>query len=201
MAFSATEIFRIKRELGYNLLSTGACLYVDIAAFFDDGGVLQSNVEAEVATTTSTSVTAASSPTPTTLTLASATGITAGDRVYVDVDTLSEVATVRNVSGSDVSVALTKAHSGTYPVALEGPIPIARNLLQKCEETRTELISTYGHGALKKVDEVEFYRTGGSHFGNLGEQLMHWRNELSSVLGAPNLWDQRESAGSAMAVY
>ncbi|HEY3495276.1 MAG TPA: hypothetical protein VGK73_11345 [Polyangiaceae bacterium] len=189
MALLDSEVARIKAELGYNLLTTGAVPYIGVTQVFEQ--VIQENVLAGATTTSSTSVTAASSPTPVTLTLASVTGFTAGDRAVVDVDTRQELATVQAVGVSSITLLLSKAHTGTYPVTVEGGESLVRECLRRIIDVKTSLGSSQGEGALKKVDEIEFYQTGSSLFGTLGNQLMFWRNELAAALGVPNLWDNR----------
>src|SRR5690554_1396495 len=60
---------------------------------------------------------------------------------------------------------------------------IVREILDSIASTKEEMSLTYGEGALKQVDEVHFYQTGGTLFGNLGGQLAYWREELASALG------------------
>lgn len=184
MAFSNSEIQRIQYELGYNLLDHGAVVYVETTMLFQQ--VVQGYIDAEVATTSSTTVTATSTPTPVAITLASATGFAAGQRVVIDVDSRQESATIAALSGASATVQLKNAHSGTYPVSVEGPITIAKECLKRIADVKAEMAGVYGWGPLKKVDEVEFHAgSGGSHFGRLGQQLAFWRNELASVLGVP----------------
>lgn len=184
-----------------NLLQVGADPYVGVHQILEV--VVQNNIAAEVSTTAtlSTAISATSTPTPQTLTLASASGFSAYDRVVLDVDGRREWATIQSLSGSDIVVQLTKAHSGTIPVALEGPIEIARDALAEIATVKKELRETFGVGALKKVDEVEFYQGGMTTFGNLGDQLTFWRNELAAALGIPNFWQYKRRAGSAVAIY
>jgi hypothetical protein len=198
--FTTSELQRIKAELGLNLLQTGADYWIGVSQALEQ--VVNQHIDAEVATTATiaTPITAAAAPAPQSLTLASASQFSAGDRVFIDVDTRTENATIQSKSGSVIVVQLKRAHSGTVPVAKEGPIPLAREALRRILETKERLSETYGHGALKKVDEVEFYEVGGSAFGNLGQQVMHWRDELAAVLGVPNFWRVRRSGG-AVSVY
>jgi hypothetical protein len=200
MPFSTSELARIKHELGYNLLETGASAYVGITALFET--VVQNYIAAEIVSSSSTAVSAASSYTPAAVTIASPTGFAAYQRVHVDVDSRAEVATVQSISGSVLTLQLKLAHSGTYPVAVEGPITIARECLRNIEAVKGEMRSSFGYGALKTVDEIEFYQQGKrSHFGSLGEQLAYWRTELASVLGVPNAWAKRSGCGSSFSVY
>ena len=199
MAFTSSELARIKAELGYNLLTAGADPYVGVTTLFE--GVVNSYIAAEVATTSTTAVTAASSATPATLSLASATGFETGQRCVIDVDDRQETATLQSLSGTDATFLLKLAHSGTYPVSVEGPITIAKSYLAKIADLKTEIGSSLGYGALKSVDEVEFYNAGGSYFGVLGEQLMYWRDELASVLGVPNMWRRERRVSSSLSAY
>lgn len=189
MPFTQAEIWRIKAELGYNVLQTGADAYIAIHQIFET--VINDNIEAEVSTTSSSSVTAATSPTPATLTLADASGFSAGDRVFVDVDDRAENATIQSLSGSDITVLLTGAHTGTYPVSLEGPIPLAKEALRRLLKAKDELAATFGEGALKSVDEIEFYDSGSTLFGTVGAAVTYWRDELAARLGVPNMWRRR----------
>ena len=62
------------------------------------------------------------------------------------------------------------------------------------------MATALGEGAVKRVDEVEFYDSGSSLFGGLGANLQFWRDQLASALGLPNLWRSKNCV-SAMAVY
>lgn len=200
MALSDSEITRLKFELGYNVLTTGAEPYIGITNLFDQ--IVAPNLPAGAATTSSTAVTAASSPTLVTLTLASATGFAAGARVWVGVDDNLESATAQSISGTSLALSLSKAHTGTYPVYVDGGEGMVRELLDKIKATKVRLGATYGGGGLKQVDEIQFYETGSkSLFGNIGDELMFWRDELASLLGVHNAWRDKRSAGSSIAVY
>lgn len=200
MALLASEIARIKYELGFNLLTVGATPFIDVVAIFEQ--VIQPYLGAGAATTSSTAVTAADTPTPVTLTLASASGIATGCRLVIDVDDRQEIATLQNLSGSNATVLLSKTHTGTYPVTVEGGETIVRELLKNIAAVKSELASTFGYGALKKVDEIEFYQSGSSTlFGKLGEQLAFWRGELAAALGLQGMWSRRSGCGGAIAMY
>lgn len=199
MAITNGELARIRTELGYNLLTTDAAPWISTTQAFEQ--IIQPYLGAGASTTSTTAVTAASSPTPADLTLASATGFSAWDPVVIDVDDRQEDATVQAVSGSVITVLLTKAHSGTYPVLVNGGEAEVRRILKKIDETKDELGKVKGWGALKAVDEIEFYNSGKSQFGELGDQLTFWRRQLASVLGIPSAWDQKRAAGGALSVY
>jgi len=62
MALLASELIRLKAELGFNVLSVGAEPYISIVALFDQ--VIAPFMTAGVVTTSTTSVTAQGSPTP-----------------------------------------------------------------------------------------------------------------------------------------
>lgn len=200
MALTTAELSRIKAELGFNLLTSSATPWIDVSIIFEQ--VVQPYLQSGTATTSTTSVTAASTSTPVTLTLASATGFATGDKVWVDVDSRQELATIQNLSGTSATMLLSLAHTGTYPVVQDVGEGIVREVLAKIAATKVRLGVTYGGGGLKKVDEIEFYETGKKTlFGNIGDELMFWRDELAALLGVPNMWRQKRSAGNSIAVY
>lgn len=200
MALTTAEVARLRYETGYNILTVGAEPYISIPSLFDH--IVVPNLPSGAATTSSTAVTAASTPTLVTITLASATGFTTGDRVWVGVDANLESATAQSLSGAALALSLTKAHSGTYQVYVDSGEAIVRELMAKIDAVKTQLGTVFGTGALKKVDEIEWYQTGSkTQFGLLGDQLMFWRNELCSALNIANNWLRRQSAGSSIAVY
>jgi len=199
VALSTAEIARIKFELGYNVLTVGAEPYISWVNLFDQ--IVAPNLPAGAATTSATAVTAASTPTLVTLVLALATGFATGERVWVGVDANLETATIQSLSGANMAVSLSNAHTGTYPVYIDGGEAMVRELLDKIKATKARLGATFGGGALKKVDEIEFYSSGKTLFGSIGDELMYWRDELASVLGVHNAWKSKRAAGSSIAVY
>ncbi len=200
MALLTSEIARIKAELGYNVLSNGASPWVDIVAIFEQ--VIQPYLSGGASTTSATSVTAAATPTPVALTLADATGLAAGNRVVIDVDSRQEIATVQSISGAAITVQLTGTHSGTYPVTVEGPETIVREILRQIAGVKTKMVESHGEGSLKAVDEIEWYSSGSvTTFGNLGAELAYWRDQLAAVLGVQSMWARRRAGAQTMSVY
>lgn len=200
MSLSDSEISRLKFELGYHVLTTGAGPYIGWVNLFDQ--IVAPNLPAGAATTSATAVTAASTPTLVTIVLTLATGFAAGARVWIGVDDNLESATAQSLSGTSLALSLSKAHTGTYPVYVDGGEGMVRELLDRIRATKMQLAATYGEGQLKKVDELEWYQTGSKTlFGLLGDQLMFWRDELASLLGVHNAWRSKMSAGSSIAVY
>lgn len=200
MSLSTAELARIKFELGYTVLTNAAEPWVSTTMIFEQ--VVAQYIPAGAATTSATAVAVAASPTLVTLVLASATGFETGARVWVGVDDNLETATIQSLSGTSMAVSLTKAHAGTYPVYIDGGEGMVRELLDKIKATKVRLGATYGGGGLKKVDEIEFYQTGSKTlFGNIGDELMFWRDELASLLGVINAWRRKRAAGSTIAVY
>lgn len=200
MALTTAELARLKQELGFPTLLVGADFYIGISSVFEQ--VIQPYMQSGASTTCATAVTAATTPTPATLTLASATGFAAQNRVVIDVDDRQEIATVQSLASPAITVLLTKAHTGTYPVTVEGGESILRDILGKIAAVKSEMGSTFGVGSLKAVDEVEFYQSGQrTLFGNLGSQLRFWRNELASCLGIENIWERKRAAGSSVSLY
>jgi len=193
-----SEVLRIRYELGFNLLNADAAYWIGVTQAFEQ--IIQPFLESGASTTSSTAVVASTTPAVVTITLASAAGFSAFDRAVVDVDSFQEISTIRAVSGSTITLVLSKAHTGTYPVLVEGGESIVREILNRIREVKTQLSTVFGTGALKKVDEIEWYQSGAStQFGMLGDQLTHWRNELASALGIPNMWASR--GGARLAVY
>jgi len=204
MALLISELTRVKYELGYNTLDAGAEPYVSVVAVFDQ--IIQTYIESGAATTSTTIVTSSATPAPVTLTLASGTGFSAGDRVVVDIDSRQEFATVQSIGVNTITVLLSNAHTGTYPVTVEGGESIVREILTRLHSLSESLgslsVSTAG---IKRVDEIEFFGSfSGSEIGRI-EQLeslqMKWRDELASCLGVVNLWRVNQSAGQIAEVY
>jgi hypothetical protein len=200
MALLASELQRIKYELGFPVLDTGAEPYIGIAAIFDR--VVQPYLSAGAVTTSATSVAASTTPTLRTLTLGDATGVSAACTLVVDIDGSQERGTVTSVSGSTVTLPLTKAHAGTYPVTVEGGESIVRDILRKLRLVELRQEEAMDHAGIKKADEVEFFGNTGSGgstvFSDLAKQREHWRNELSRVLGIRGM---SRGGGSTLEVY
>lgn len=212
MALTSSEVSRIKYELGYNVLNIGAEPYISIVAIFEQ--VIQPYTLAGASTNSSTAVTATESPTSVALTLADATNVAAGDVVIVDVDSLQERATVQSKTGSTITLLLSRAHTGTYPVVVEGGESIIRGILQKLQAI-DGLSAGGAAGALgtavtaagvKKMDETEFFGggtgagSGTSRFTELKKLREYWREELASVLGIIRLNASR-GGGAGVSVY
>lgn len=200
MSLSDAEIARIKYHLGYNLLANGAEPYIGITALF--ANVIQPYLTGGASTTSSTAVTAADEPTAVTLTLTSATGFVAGDTCLVDVDSKQERVTIRALSGSTITVLLSLAHSGTYPVVVEGPEALVRSLLKKADEAQTALNTATSTAGLKQVDNggVEWFSASdGGTMKSLRSQLNYWRDELASALGIVRL--NKRGGGGCVSLY
>lgn len=201
MALTTAEISRIKTELGYNVLTLGAVPYASVYSVFDV--VIQPYLQEGGDTTSATLVAAATTPTPVALTLASATGFTARDQVWVDVDSREESASIQAVVGSTITVLLSNAHTGTYPVTVDGGLAIVRQLLKRIRDAQSQVASlTIGAGTLKKVDEVEFYqsRSNASAMSSAREVVDYWRDQLASALGLTNFNKPAHGAGARIAL-
>lgn len=199
MALLDSEVARIKAELGFALIGI-ANPYIGTTALFEQ--IIQPYLQAGASTTSATAVTAASVPTPVTLTLASGTGFASGARVVIDVDDRQETVTARLVSGTSLTVDLKLAHSGTYPVTVEGGESIVRESLTRIRAIRTKMLQAFGLGALKKVDEIEWYQSGTlGYYGQLGSDLMSERDFLASVLGIRSMWSMKRAEAQRLSVY
>jgi len=212
MALLASELARIKYELGYNLLSISAIPYAwdGVTQIFEQ--VVQPYLMAGALAYSSTTVVAASTPTQVALTLTSAVGFSVGDAVSIDVDSKQEPSHVAVVSGSTITVPLLLAHSGTYPVTVDGGESIVRGILRQLFAVNGPdgLISQAALKAgIQNVDGpngVTFFGSTTSQqgvFDSLMSQVRYLRNELSSALGVPNLreYDGRNGGGRLVESY
>lgn len=206
MALTDSEIQRLRYEMGYPNLATAAEPYIGIVAVFEQ--IIQPYTLGGAATTSSTPVTAASTPTPQSLVLVDATDFVAGAVVIVDVDTRQERATVQSVSGLSITLQLSLAHTGTYPVVLEGGESIIRDILAELRRVSDAIGNLRDRVGLKRADEVEFFG-GGQTLASQGIDPMthtlnlrnYWRDELARCLGIPRLNDPRSNGGSEIGVY
>jgi hypothetical protein len=206
MALLTSEIARIRYELGYGNTQI-ANPYLTTYALFET--VIQQYMQAGASTTSSTSVTEAANGAFVALTLASATGFNAGDAVIVDVDDVQERATIRSIAGAAITVFLKLAHSGTYPVTIEGGEAIVREILRQLRlfsggTGEDGLVAKAATSAgIKKVDEIEFF---GNAFGEKGQfksvvqAREYFRDELASALGVVNLRKMRAGNGDVVVV-
>lgn len=180
MTLNTSEITRVKHELGFNMLLVGAEPYVTVTRYFEQVAV--PNLIAGVDTTSSTSVSAVTSPTAVTLTLASGTGILAFDTVVVDVDSAQETVTVQAIVGNSLTVILSKAHSGTYPVEVEGGVSLVRNYLAKLRRISNRIDLFGARAGIKSLDKEDLVFFGAAHehsgFRTLRDMQTHFRAEL-----------------------
>ena len=208
MGLTTSEVRRIKHELGYGLLSVAAEPYISYVSLFDQ--IIQPYLTAGAATTSSTTVEAADEPTPATLTLDSIDGINAGDRLIIDVDSRQESPTIQFVEGTTVTVLLSLAHDGTYPVEVEGGVSIVRAILRKLQaisglgSDSDSLSAALETAGIRKVDEIEFFGDGSmgskqSAIGQVRAMREYWRDELASVLGIVRL--NGNGGGGTVAMY
>ena len=206
MAILDSELERIKAELGYNVLTIGALPYVGFSQMFTN--VVQAYMSTGASTTSSTAVTAATSPTPATLLLTSGTNFAAGQRVVIDVDERQEIVTAQNVSGASLTVLLTLAHSGTYPVTVEGGETLIREQLARLRAINAQITAAASTAGIKRVDVIEFYGggTGGQGGGTaqidvLYKQRDRARDELASLCGIRNAWRDKAQGSQRIAMY
>lgn len=202
MALLDSEVTRLRYELGYPLLTTGAEPWIGIASAFDN--VIQPYLRSGASTTCATAVTAATTPTPVSLTLTSATGFAAGARVVIDVDDRQEIVTVQSLAAPVIVVALTNAHSGTYSCTVEGGETIVRDILRRLRTVGNGIDSAASKAGIKRVDEIEFYGDARSDavFSSLLRQREDCRDELSSAVGLARLNRQGgRRGGGRMSVY
>lgn len=198
MALLDSELTRIKAELGWNLLGTGALPYFGTAAVFEQ--IIQQELLAGAKTTSSSAVTG--DGTPKSITLTSATGFTSGDRFVVDVDGRQEELTTQSLSGTTLTALFAKTHSGTYPVTVVGGESIVRQLIAEIAAVRTQRAKSKGRGALKAyVGEIEYYDTKQTAFESNSVEIAALRDELAAACGDVrlNLW--RNAGAQRCSVY
>ena len=205
MGLSQGELQRIKAELGFTQLAIGAEPTVGITRYFEQ--IVQPYLDAGYTTSTNTMVAAVASGSPAVpvaLTVASPTGFAVLGRVIVDVDDLQETATVRSIVGNTITVALKLAHTGTYPVVVEGGESLVREYLQRCRKVAVLIEKFGGRAGIKKADDVEFFgseRGGLSGLGTLEQLQRHLRKELCTLLFGVGSINQIGGGGSRMSVY
>ena len=211
MALLTSEMTELRVAIGYNALGVNAEPYVEYHAIFDR--VVATYLSAGATTTSATAVTTSTTgaTVPVTIVLTSATGFTSGDRVVVDVDARQEEATTQSLSGTSLTVQLKLAHSGTYPVTVDGGETIIRRLLRRIRAVQDQLgssasLQSAGSGGLAQVDEIRWHPSGAdgwssTTFGALSKELMRLRDELASALGVQNLFRLRQGYGLSMSVY
>ncbi len=204
MALLQSELRHIRSVLGYNVLEVGAGPYVGVTALFDQ--VVLPYMQAGATTASSTSGAApdtAGTSAPVTLRLTAATRVSQFDRAVVDVDSRQEIATISQVSGSTITLLLSLAHSGTYPVTVEGGESIVRDVLRKLANVGVNLEDGADSAGIKRVDEIHFF--GGAKGSSLIRELQalreYYRKELADVLGVPYLREQKRRSGSTVALY
>lgn len=203
MALLDSEVAKIKWHLGYNGLTIASEPYILHAAVFDQ--VIQPYTQAGLLTSSSTEVDAATSPEQVGLVLASATGLSVGDKIVVDVDSRMETATIQSISGSTVYVLLKNAHTGTYPVSEECGETIIRNILSKLDDIIARIQSAASSAGLKRAEDIEWYQANSSGKGGVIETLqdlfLFWREELASVLGLPKRGGGGGRGGGSVELY
>jgi len=199
VALLDSEVIRLRAELGYNVLTVGAEPYIGVVSIFDL--VIKQYTQAGATTTSATTVAAASTPTPATITLDAATGFSALQTVVLDVDSRQERATIQSITGSAATLLLAKAHSGTYPVTVEGGETIIREHLARLRALGDEFAaggSVLGAAGVEQVDEIRF--ASGGRLEGLVQQRDELRDELAALLNIPNRNKRRNRGGASRVV-
>jgi len=202
MALTASELARLRIELGYSGLTISAQSYVadGVTQIFEQ--VIGPYLQAGELNRTSTPVAAASAPTVVTLALLSTpTTIAPGDRLIVDDDAAQEAAHVQSVTASTVTLELFKAHVGTYPVTVEGAESIVRYYLRQCIAIAERIARSAGRAGIKRADEVEFFQSTTEQNGVIDDLIRlqrYWRGELAQAVGLGDLRAARSGAGGQL---
>ncbi len=206
MSLTDAEVQRCRYEMGFVNLSVSAEPTLGITSYFDS--ILQPYLLAGAATTSSTPVSVATTPTPTSIVIASATGFAAGATILVDVDTRQERVTIQSLASTTLTAQFSFAHSGSYPVVVEGGESIVRDILTKLRRLADSIDSMRSRAGLQQVDDVRFFGGGSTlasqgidpvtHLLNLREM---WRDELASCLGIERQNGRNGAGGSDISVY
>lgn len=211
MALLESEIARIRAELGYNVMGVQAEPYMSVTAIFNT--VIQQYITSGAKTTSSTPVSAASVPTAQTLSVAAADGMNVGELIVVDVGLRQEKTYIQSIVALQVTCLLSKAHSGTYPVTVEGGESIIREILAVLQDlgagglngAKGAMAKMASRMGVKKVDEIEFH--GGAGAMSSGKDALsqmvalreYWRDELAMTLGVERL--NRRGGGGGVSSY
>lgn len=193
MALTSTgwEAQALRRHLGYGNIDTGAYPYTADGFLELFNGVVVPNLQTALETTCSSSVAAAGVAT---VTLASVVGISAYTRLVADVGEDAEVVTVRSVSGSTVTARFAKAHTASYPVAIESGTAILRMLLHSADSTydairSSKILSSAGLASVGR-GAVEWFE-GGWVLKDTISQYRAVVQQISDLVRVP----MREGAG------
>jgi len=180
-----TEVESIRFHLGYGNIGLDASPYAEAGYLVLIRDILIPNLSTAAQTSTSSSVpaNATSSVTP-----ASMTEIVANARIVVDVGPDAEIVTVRSVTATTFSAFFTRAHAGSYPLALLSGESRLRWLLGQAD-TAWQAMQEPSVGAtsgLKQVDkgDVEWFEG----FQVLSDRLAHYRAivaQIGSLIGVP----------------
>lgn len=215
MALRNEEILRLKYELGYNVTGIGAEVYITYTAVFDRA--IQPYL-IDVATTSSTAVTAVTGGASTTIVLAANPASTTstqslsfvvGSNVVVDVGVSQETSVIAALSGLSATLTLSLAHSGTYPVLLQGAEQTIRDIFTRLDTIKSEMTYVAPKTAgVEQVDEIRLFprtkKRGDTmdKFASLMWQRDEARRDLAGALGIPYLRDVRSGNGSrSMGMY
>lgn len=208
MALVQSELWRIKRELGYPLTTIGALPYVEYIALFEQ--VILPFLQTGADTLCSTEVAeedVANGPVQTRLTLDDVTGFHVWDKVFLDVDDSQEIVTIQSMSAGSITALVKKPHgsNGKYPVIVDGGVAQVRSILKRIDSLHGQIAGMPETAGIKRVEEIEFFgsRTGGSsQFKDALQQREDARRELSEAIGVPYLRKMRSgSASSRVEVY
>jgi hypothetical protein len=203
VALLPSEVERLKYELGYNALTIGAMPYMGYVSLFDQ--VVIPYLQAGALTDSTTAVTASTTgPVPVPITLTDPTGFDRLARVVIDVDSRQEFATVQSIAGSVITVQLFRAHSGSYPITVEGGETMVRQALLRCINVAIRIDKALAAAGIKKAEEVEWYQSlggGSAVLDSLNLEQRRRRDELASLIGMQNLWTVRSGRGGSVALY
>ncbi len=214
MALRNEEIIRLKYELGYNVTGVGADVYIQYSAVFDRA-VQPYLIDASTTSATTipagagvANITLASNPAS--ITSTQSLQFVVGSNVVIDVGVAKETSVIQSVSGLTITLNLVNAHSGTYPVVLQGAEQVIRDCFDRLDQIKGEMLNvapkTAGIAAI--TGEIEFFSSGHQNrkggrtkFEDLMFQRTIARRDLAGALGIPYLLDLRSAGGANFEVY
>ncbi len=192
MGLLASELVRVKTELGWNALLIGAEPFIGTSQLFEQ--VVQTYMSFGPSSTSTTVTQQQLGPTITQITLVSAAGFNVNDKVAVDVDARYEQARIESISGNMLTLQLFQAHGdiggSSYFVSVEGGEFVVRENLREIANVKARISKAVVQAGLKQADEVQWYpgKSGmGGPLDGLYSLLNFWRDELAHTLGVPNL--------------
>ena len=174
---SDVEMNRMRAELGFNVVSSGAQPFISHVQVFD---LIRDYVSSTYDPTTSSSAVTAVGPAN--ITVADATNVVQFGAYVIDTGAQQEVVVCGNIATTTFSGVFAKLHSGTYPVERESPLTLVRQILARLTTLEDKIFQATGQAGIKAVDEIEFF--GAANERSRLEQMFDVRDRLRKELAS-----------------